>query len=180
MLLPRLSILALIAFLAGLLSAQKLKITFAEPKQFRAVPPTVRKQLTEMGCRIPQSYSEKKALNNLIPGEFERKGQRDWAALCAFKGYMRLVVIWGGASKCSARPWKKEEIKNVWHHVQDEGRFDTYVRKAPAERVKNLERADGKPLNFSVEHDGLEFGGEGGSVVIYCHEGKWHEFMAGH
>jgi hypothetical protein len=178
--LAKFSILALIALFAGPLSEpQKSEITFAEPKQFKAVPRSVRKQLTEMGCRIPQSYSEK-GLNNLLTGEFERKGRQDWAALCAFKGYMRLVVIWGGVSRCSARPWKKEEIKNVWHHVPNEGPFDTYLRKAPADRVQNLEPADGKPLNFSVKHDGLEFGGEESSVVVYCHEGKWYEFRASH
>lgn len=64
---------------------------------FPDLPPAIAVALTSRGCVIPQTFQARQP-ENVIHGSFERAGSTDWAALCAVKGDVSILVFFAGAS----------------------------------------------------------------------------------
>jgi hypothetical protein len=64
---------------------------------FPDLPPAIAAALTSRGCVIPQTF-EARQPENVIHGSFERPGSTDWAALCAVKSDVSLLVFFAGTS----------------------------------------------------------------------------------
>lgn len=77
---------------------------YLRPDDFKAAPAQVRSNLNQRHCLVPQDV-ETAGLQNLIQGQFAKEGQRDWAAYCSVNGKSRVVVVWGGPSRCSGEPF---------------------------------------------------------------------------
>ncbi len=60
------------------------------------LPEPVAQALTQRGCMIPQTYQAHRP-ENVIHASLERPGSSDWAALCAVKGTVSLLVFFGSA-----------------------------------------------------------------------------------
>jgi hypothetical protein len=158
-------------------SAQSMNVKLLSPEQFTNVPKPIRAGLERMGCVIPQDESATQP-NNFVAGEFAKKGQTDWAALCAKNGTMQVVVLWGGESACSSEPSdKKDPITNIWSQQRDEPPFATYVQTAKSERILELRKFFGDAHENQVTHSGVEYGGGNASVIYYCDSGKWVELQ---
>ena len=154
-----------------------MKVKLLTPAQLHA-PKEVQQKLQLMGCTIPQDEAVPTRPNNIVPGEFATKGQRDWAALCAKDVFMRVVVLWGGENKCSMQASDREDpITNVWSQQRDEPPFQTYVQAATPKRILELRKFFGDPTHNEISHDGVEYGGENASVIYYCDSGIWIELQ---
>lgn len=63
---------------------------------FPELPAEVAELLTQRGCRIPQTYQAHRP-ENVIQASLERRGSRDWAALCSAKGVVSLLVFFSSS-----------------------------------------------------------------------------------
>lgn len=150
-------------------SAPPMNVKLLPPAAFKSVPENVRTWLQNQGCSVPQDESIEQP-NNVVAGEFAKKGQIDWAALCAKDGTMQVSVLWGGENKCVTEPRsKKDPIANVWSQQTQQPPFMTYVRRATVKRTLQL-----NPGN-RITHDAVEYGGESASVLYLCDASKWVE-----
>jgi hypothetical protein len=61
---------------------------------FPELPEAIQDQLNQRGCLIPQTYQAHRP-ENVIPAHLERPGSADWAVLCAVRGTVSLLVIFG-------------------------------------------------------------------------------------
>jgi hypothetical protein len=76
---------------------------YLRPDDFKAAPAQVRSNLNQRHCLVAQV--ETAGRQNLVSGEFAKKGQQDWAAYCSVNGKSSVVVVWGGPSRCSGAPF---------------------------------------------------------------------------
>ena len=80
----------------------------AQPAGVKELPAEFVEKLTVRGCTIPQFDSGEGAEgvgaepNNVIHGEFTRRGQEDWAVLCSNGKTSTIVIFWGKATACPA------------------------------------------------------------------------------
>lgn len=63
---------------------------------FPQIPIVVQGVLSHRGCLIPQTYEAHRP-ENVIHGSFERPGSSDWAALCAARGTVSLLVFFSSS-----------------------------------------------------------------------------------
>jgi hypothetical protein len=145
---------------------------------FTHIPKIVRTQLAKQGCRIPQAWGEKR-IHNIVSGEFARKGQTDWAALCSVGGRSHVVVLWGGNASCA--PIKEElEDASGFQDVDGKGTMGFSIKIGVASPTFILDhRAKYRESHSAIiiAHDGIDFGFvEKGSRIEYCDKGKWHRF----
>ncbi|MEK6407161.1 MAG: hypothetical protein AABN34_09380 [Acidobacteriota bacterium] len=104
---------------------------------------------------------------NVVRGQFARRGQRDWAVLASRGGYSTIVVFWGGSTRKPAFIARK---------------LDSAIRviaKAGPRYILEHYRAYGGPKPPSpLDHDGIDDGYyEKASMVLYLHRGKWYELQ---
>lgn len=161
---------------SGIRQAQPPAVRLLQPRQIPNLPASVRTELERLGCEIPQNETSKPP-NNVVSGEFAKVAQKDWAALCAQSGKMRVVVIWGGRNSCSAQPSNKTDpVANIWSQQQD-GPFETYVALARPAKILRFREFFGNSNRNPVTHDGIEYGGGNASVIYYCDAGNWLELQ---
>ncbi len=144
------------------------EIKTRSPQEYSALPRSVVSKLIEMKCIIPQDYYPQPS--NVIKGEFAKRGQTDYAALCSkSQGKTSIRVIWGGAAKCKAE--------------LNEDRDRSYLMEIGNNRIGYARRLDVIPSQYIKEHLSLSgteaheaikdaFDGKG-SKVKYCDNGKW-------
>lgn len=134
-----------------------------QPSEFPELPNNLLMELERRGCTIPQPYTNRKA--NVIRGEFAKRGQTDWAALCSAQGFTSLLVFWNGSATDPT-----ELVKNP-----DDPRriLDWFIRRVDRKFIVEHYRAYGGPKPPPIDHHGIESGGETASVVLYYYRGKW-------
>ena len=152
--------------------AQVLRL---RPSAFKKVPAQVLRKLEAQGCTIPQDTFSATERTNLIHGEFARRGQSDWAALCSRHGVSIIEVFWGGISPCPSRLWPSEE---AWIQGNGRGTFE-FSRLIRAVNGADIAHYASPPAPGSMDHQGLEdaFAGKVSSVY-YCNAGKWTQIAS--
>ena len=78
--------------LTGKLREADLQVTRLPPSAFPELPKSIRRELERRGCTIPQVWADKKP-QNVIKGEFTRKGQTDWAVLCSLNRVSTILIF---------------------------------------------------------------------------------------
>lgn len=145
------------------------------PMEFEYVPLPVRKQLTEMGCTIPQvssnihgGYVGRK--HNIVSGQFATPEQTDWAAICSRNGRSSVVVLWGGSVNCRSAVTAASRDSSM--------EFDRLVLRLLPWR-KGLYNSDAEAgVPKTRTHDALNYAFLGkAAVAYYCHEGEWLRFI---
>lgn len=63
---------------------------------FPQIPLIIQGVLRDRGCLVPQTYEAHRP-ENVIHGSFERPGSSDWAALCAARGTVSLLVFFSSS-----------------------------------------------------------------------------------
>jgi hypothetical protein len=159
---------------------------YYRPDDFANVPVKIRKELNKRRCLIPQD-SETNGMINIVPGEFVRSGQTDWAAYCSVDGKSNVVVIWGGVAKCAGEPFgfdKPLQDDAVYKNAdpQQMGRAPARgvywrLETIPQSQVVAAEKRrillnPGKSLS-SPKHDALQRSSVMGVDGTYCVNGKW-------
>jgi hypothetical protein len=136
---------------------------------FPAVPLAVRTAFQHRGCRIPQAYYSGRP-NNVVPGHFRRKQQRDWAAFCATGDRVMVVVAWGGPSDC---PDSLVRTRMPVAHADQYG-----LAVADPETIQRHELSYGAGDTLSLDHDGIDLGiDEKASETYYCEGGLWVPYV---
>jgi hypothetical protein len=132
---------------------------------FPALDPAARGVLERRGCRVPQSPYASSKPNNVVQGRFGRRGQVDWAALCARDDRMMVVVAWSGAAACP------DSIAETVEPVSDEHGLAV----ADSGYIEQHEQWYGGGRAFPIDHQGIDLGIEDkASEIWYCQDGVWH------
>jgi hypothetical protein len=156
-----------------------MAIKLLAPSAFPGLPTAFQKQLEARGCRIPQvEYDPPGKPNNVIRGEFARKGQTDWAALCSQSGKSFIIVYWSKPTTCPANLATLDDSLRLQGNAN--GRIVYSRQLTPSGRKEILEYlptggASSAPPDYPVlDHQGIEdaFVGKA-SEVYFCSNGKW-------
>lgn len=142
-----------------------VKINRLRPSAFPELPARIVRELERRGCTIPQVTIEGVDTNkphNVASGEFTRKGQKDWAALCSRRGRSAIHIFWGRPTKCAS----------VIEARADSA--DRFIGTADAKYILDHYEAYGGPKPPPLTHEGINDGiAEKASAVLYCYGGKW-------
>jgi hypothetical protein len=117
--------------------------------------------------------------NNAIRGEFARRGQKDWAALCSNGTTSTIVIFWGKATACPASLARLDDA----HYLKaGGGKRDRTLHYSRAIRALGEDGLDARPGLGELrplKHQGIDdrFVGKS-SAFFYCNEGKWRIFPA--
>lgn len=89
------------------------------PTAFPELPKNIVGDLQRRHCKIPQLLHEKRV--NVIKGEFAKRGQTDWAALCEVAHTTSILVYWNGSEIDAARiGQEKDEVRFEITHTGKE------------------------------------------------------------
>jgi len=142
-----------------------------EPAAFAQVPKAVRKELESRKCLIPQTFSAK-GTENLISGEFRKKGETGWAALCSRDGYSTLLVFWSASARSVAELGRGKDTDGM--QTVDAGRELVYSWCILTARPNQILAREGNKRAGPFRHDGIDDGIlEKGSSIHYFRDGKW-------
>jgi hypothetical protein len=149
------------------------------PSAFPELPTSLVRWLTKCGCQIPQPYEQPKGEKaNVIHGEFDHRGQTDWAVLCSQNRVSSIFVFWGGSPASVDTLFTAPDL-NFLQEV-DPGKIG-YSRLISRVRPSDIRKryvvwANGSKPPVPLAHDGIEdiFIGKG-SGVCYRYQGKWLE-----
>ena len=139
---------------------------------FPELPLEVQQTLRSHGCRIAQAYVMGEG-RNVISGSFAKPGQTDWTVLCSRADSTGLVVVWGGEEACpNSLEWRPNQ--GWMQDVNGKMSFSRTINVASqAEIQRHVKMYGGTPAPTS-DHDGVDDAMlEKGSVVKFCHAGKW-------
>ena len=145
------------------------KIVRLAPNKFAELPKNIILALETRGCTVPQSYFYTQP-NNVIYGEFEKKGQKDWAILCSKNSVSSILIFWNGSDK------KIDEInvapdKDQLYKMKD-GKlvFTRLIEVADTNTLEGLKAYSDEPL--PIDHEGI---GDGVEYLMYYYyyQGEW-------
>lgn len=149
------------------------KVRRLSPAAFKELPNAVREKLEELGCVIPQTFLGGEP-HNVIRGEFARKGQEDWAALCSIERKSSIRVFWGGPVRCEEKFEPVEDLLSLQGVGEGKIGYSSLITPADKNFIERHYKAYGGPQPPVITHQGIDHAFVGkASVVLYCHEGKW-------
>jgi hypothetical protein len=152
------------------------------PADVKELPADFVEKLNVRGCTVPQFDSGEDAggvetePNNVIHGEFTRRGQEDWAALCSNGKTSTIVIFWGKVTACPASLARLDDA-----HYLKAGKDKKlhYSRSIRALGEDGLDERAGVAGLKPMSHQGIDdrFVGKS-SAFFYCIERKWKIFPA--
>jgi hypothetical protein len=131
------------------------------------IPREVQAELQRLDCTIPV-WRQASTHLPIVWGEFERRGQRDMAVLCAHSDRTSSTyVFWGGeAARRETMPQSGSAI--------------SLVRRAGIEAELDLTKPIDPDMPGAIDHDGLDIGCcEAGSTIFYRYRGRWFTLPGG-
>jgi hypothetical protein len=144
-----------------------------KPEIFANLPDNILKELKKRECTIPQSYASSDP-HNVIQGQFQVKGQMDWAVLCSSDNISSILVFWGGNTRLVSEIAKSPD-KNWLQVIADRKiGYSRHISSIGGDSIMDHYQAhDGsKPPLF--DHEGIDDAFlEKGSSVHYWHDGNW-------
>ena len=142
-------------------------------ESFPDLPAATAAELHARGCMIPQTYEAHRP-ENVVHGSLERAGTEDWAALCAAKGTVTLLVFFASAPGTAMELAKAAETERLQaHDPSGVLGFNWGIDAATPEDVHDAQ-AGLEPRPARIGHDALA-----DAVVehrtIYHFYGHFHE-----
>src|SRR5262245_53490012 len=143
------------------------------PSNFKQLPKELIQELERRRCTIPQVWGSRQP-NNVIRGEFLKKGQTDWAVLCSVNMKSSILVF---ASGSASNPMKIAEGEDL-NVLQDIGRgqigYSRQIEPVGEKYILDHYHAYGGPKPPPIDHLGINDAFvEKASVVLYFYQGKW-------
>jgi len=151
------------------------EIPYSLPSAFGNLPIKIKYELESRGCRIPQTY-EGSAPQNVIHGQFAKRGQTDWAILCSRLGASSILVFWGGSEAAPAEI--RSAPDSIFFTPIENGKigFARAISSVGKDFIVDHFKAYGGPQPPPVDHDGInDEVVEKGSTVHYFYRGQWLE-----
>lgn len=148
-----------------------------KPEEFIEAPAKFRAELESKKCLIPQPYDHSSGQKaNMITGEFSKKGQKDWAALCSRDGKSSIIIYWGGKSSCSDSIAESTDKG----YLQGTGNGIGYSRQlVPDNVVQPVVRTEEERARMpKIDHQGIQdiFVNKA-AITHYCRDGNWLEVI---
>ena len=141
------------------------------PTAFPELPKNIVGDLQRRHCKIPQLLHEKKV--NVIKGEFAKRGQTDWAALCEVGRTTSILIYWNGSEINPARIGQQDDAAR--YEITEEGKENIRVISAVGRReiMTHYSHSPG-PKPPPIDHQGIDdaFVGKASSIA-YFYNGKW-------
>jgi hypothetical protein len=155
-------------------------------EQIPSLPHEFVEKLNTRGCTIPQfdyagntSPTATEAAtqpNNVIEGEFAKKGQKDWAVLCSNGKTSTIVIFWAKPTSCPASLARLDDA----HYLKPaKDKKLHYSRSIRPLGETDLGQRPGLSTLRPLQHQGIDdrFVGKS-SAFFYCDAGKWRIFPA--
>jgi hypothetical protein len=160
--------------------AAERKIVRLPPAAFPALPAAVVRELQRRGCTIPQAdfktQADFKMPNNVVSGEFARRGQRDWAVLCSMKGASSILVFWNGSPANPADLGRSDDINYLQGGVDNKIMFSRGIGAVGADFILKHHQVYGGAKPPRIDHQGIDDAFIlKASVVRYFFDGNWLE-----
>lgn len=149
------------------------RIVRLPPAAFPMLPPAVVRELEHRACTIPQEEFSKTP-NNVVSGQFAKRGQTDWAVLCSTNGASSILVFWNGSVQNPAELARSEDEVYLQGMGGEKIGFSRGVAPVGRDFIMERYRAYGGPKPPAMDHQGVNdaFLGKA-SVVWYFADGKW-------
>jgi hypothetical protein len=165
--------LAMLACAGVLAHAQGDGVIRLKPREFRQLPPAVRRDLERRGCTIPQ-FPGKTAPHNVISGSFIASGSRDWAVLCSVNAVSRILVYRNGAAGRVDSLARQSDAGFLQSNAEGVMEFSRKLDIAESRTVAEAAQASGGPKPQPLDHSGI---GDGfidkAAITWYYSRGKW-------
>lgn len=144
-------------------------ITRLQPSAVPQLPPAIRADLEKSGCRIPQSYGERKP-HNAVRGHFIGTAQRDWAVLCSRNGTSAIFVYQTESPSERFEIAAQPDIK----FVQEPMGFSRRLLVASPHQIRRYFQYVGDKAP-TLSHDGVEdlFEDKASSVYYFARD-RWY------
>lgn len=154
-------------------SETDFQVTRLTPSAFPELPAKIRRELERRGCTIPQVRTVNKP-QNVIKGEFTRKGQTDWAVLCSVNQVSTILVFREASERNPSELEREADIDKIQAVGGNTSAYSRAISSVGREYILSHYRAYGGPKPPTIGHQGINdaFVGKA-SVVHYCYEGKW-------
>jgi hypothetical protein len=143
--------------------------------QTPGLPPEFVEKLNTRGCTIPQFVdgtvgdAAPSAPNNVIEGEFAKKDQKDWAALCSNGKTSTIVIFWSKPTSCPSQLARLDDEHFMQKGADKKMHYSRSLYASDPARDASLHRGP-KQMTHQGIHDA--FVGKSSSL-FYCSEGKW-------
>ena len=155
--------------------ARDFQITRLAPSAFPELPVNIRRELERRRCTIPQVRADKKP-QNVIKGEFTRKGQIDWAALCSVNRVSTILVFRNASERNPSELAREADIDKLQAVAGDVIAYSRTISRVGREYILSHYGAYGGPKPPTVDHQGIDDAFEGkASIVHYFHAGRWRK-----
>ena len=149
------------------------RIVRLSPTAVRELPANLAKELQRRGCTIPQEQYSRKT-NNVIRGEFAKRGQKDWAVLCSIKGVSTILVFWNGSEKNPAALAPLEDRIFIQAFKKDQFSYSRGITPVGRDFIRLHHDAYGGVTPPPIDHQGIDDAFiEKASVVWYFYNGRW-------
>jgi hypothetical protein len=143
------------------------------PSAFPELPANIRQELERRGCTIPQVWADKKP-QNVIKGEFTRRGQTDWAVLCSVNQVSTILAFRNASERNPSELASETDIDKLQAVGGDATGYSRAISSVGQDYILSHCRSYGGPKPPTIDHQGINdaFVGKA-SVVYYFHSGKW-------
>lgn len=147
------------------------KIRMLPVSSFPNLPQAIASQLNEQHCLIPQTFEARRP-ENVIHGEFEKRGSSDWAVLCSHDGSTSLLIFFNGAfdKPTTLAEWKNTDRLGSEKPSDDLGSA-WGISTIPPDGMQHTPNVH---KHGPFDHDGIEDDFlEHSSIVHYYRSGNW-------
>src|SRR6266852_4056606 len=132
-------------------SEADVQVTRLAPSAFPELPANIRRELKCRGCAIPQVRGDEKP-QNVIEGEFTRKGQTDWAVLCSVNRVSTILVFRNASERNPSELAREDDIDTLQAVGGDAIAYSRAISRVGREYILSHYRAYGGPKPPTIDH----------------------------
>jgi hypothetical protein len=162
-----------VVVVAAIASAGDQEVVRLPSTAFQQLPQNLATDLQRRGCTIPQ-VPMIKGRQNVIRGEFQKRGQTDWAVLCSVGRVSTILVFWNGSEIEPAEVGQMNDQDRLQSWTDGKMVYSRQIKPVGKPYIMEHYQAYGGPKPPLINHQGVNdvFVGKA-SVVWYWYQGKW-------
>lgn len=143
------------------------------PSSFKDLPKDIVQELERRQCTIPQLTGSRQQ-QNVIHGEFIKKGQTDWAVLCSHNMISSLLVFAGGSPANPTKLVEQPDREKLQVTGPGQIGYSWLISAVDEDYILKHYRANNGPKPPPIDHQGIDDAFvEKASVIHYYYNRKW-------